>query len=191
MREHESHILKRQLFRYHPYRSLPPFLHRTHHAGQGVVDDKIDQCRHSKQYKYIGYIHITSTIVTAGCGQQLLRPRHQFDGCHVCQVGRILDGRDHLAEEGRDDVPVCLGQDDIDHDLHHVEALRMTGFKLPVGDGVQSSTDDLGNDGRGKQDQSNRCLEQQLRLYRGQSEQLPVEQLRAGAEHQADEDPQQ
>ena len=42
-----------------------------------------------------------------------------------------------------------------------------------------------------KQDQSNRCLEQQLRLYRGQSEQLPVEQLRAGAEHQADEDPQQ
>lgn len=55
----------------------------------------------------------------------------------------------------------------------------MAGFKLPVGDGVQSSADDLGNDGRGKQDQSNRCLEQQLRLYRGQSEQLPVEQLRA------------
>ena len=56
----------------------------------------------------------------------------------------------------------------------------MTGFKLPVGDGVQSSADNLGNDGRGKQDQSNCCLKQQLRLYRSQSEQLPVEQLRAG-----------
>ena len=65
----------------------------------------------------------------------------------------------------------------------------MTGFKLSVSDGIQSSTDDLRNNGRSKQDQGYCCLEQQLRLYRGQSEQLPVEQFRAGTKHQADKDP--
>ena len=67
----------------------------------------------------------------------------------------------------------------------------MAGFKLSMCDGIQSSADDLRNNGRGKQDQSNCCLEQQLGLYCGQPEQFPVEQLRTGAEYQAYEDPQQ
>ena len=62
---------------------------------------------------------------------------------HVGQIGRILDGGDHLAQQGGDDVAVGLGQDDIDHDLHRAEALGVACLKLAVGHGVQAAADDL------------------------------------------------
>ena len=63
--------------------------------------------------------------------------------------------------------------------------------ELALGHAVQAAADDLGDDGGVEEDEGQSGLEQQLHLHAGQAEHLAGEEARAGAEHHADEDPEQ
>ena len=88
-------------------------------------------------------------------------------------------------------LAVGLRQDDVQQHLRSVEALCIPGFKLALCHAVQAAADDLRNDRRVEQDQSQRGLEQQLHFHAGQAEHFPGKECRAGTEDHAHEDPEQ
>lgn len=65
------------------------------------------------------------------------------------------------------------------------------GAESPHPAAVQAAADDLRNDRRVEQDQSQRGLEQQLHLNAGQAEHFPGKECRAGAKDHAHKDPEQ
>ena len=72
-------------------------LHPSDHAGQGEIDDKINQARKAEQDKHIGYVHGVQAVIPMGRAEELFHPAHQLNGRHVGKIGRILDGGDDLT----------------------------------------------------------------------------------------------
>ena len=171
-----------------------PFLFRLHfsdNTGESKVNDKVDQARKTKQDEDIRYIYRVQSVVAVGGAQQLFHPGHQLNRRHVGEIGGVLYRCDDLTEQGGNNVAVRLRQNNIPHDLQRVEALRVSCLKLSVCNGVQTAAHDFRDDGRGEEDQGNNGFEQQLYLCGGQPEQLPFQKSGAGAEDQADKEPQQ
>jgi len=122
----------------------------TYHTGQTKIDDEIDQERGTKEDKHIGDVDRSpvkpvdpGAVIVVGLGNQQLGAAHQLNGDKAGHIAGVLDGGDHLAEQGRNDVPVRLGQNDQRHGADHPKALGIRSLKLSPRNSVQTAADDL------------------------------------------------